>query len=142
MLPANFRKVVSDSSDGRYLFLSVHPKLPCLTGFGESRIAELRAKIDLEEERALIAGRDYDRDAASINLGSMIESVSFDASGRFIFPAHLRDMAEIGAQAVFFGSLDEITIWNPDVLMAQDAKTYAGQMMLVQKYRAELEQKK
>ncbi len=136
VLPAGFRKTITDSSGGRYLFLSQHPSKPCLTAFGESYIGFMEAEIDKAEERAIARGQEYDRDAAEINMGSMIEEVSFDASGRFTFPPLLRKLANIDDQAVFLGSMKTITIWNPEIFLQQDEKTYAGPMMNVREFLA------
>ncbi len=142
MLPAGFRKTVADSSDGRYLFLSAHPVLPCLTAFGESHVDFMEEQIDKAEAKAIARGQDYDRDAAEINMGSMIEEVSFDSSGRFSFPPLLRKLAGIDDKAVFLGSMRVITIWNPDTFLAQDEKVYHKPMLSVREFLSEQEKKK
>ena len=137
MLPAGFRKTVTESSDGRTLFLSTHPNLPCLTAFGESHIDYLEEQIDKAENKAIAQGREYDRDAAEINMGAMIEDASFDASGRFTFPASLRKIAGIDDKAVFLGSMRVITIWNPETFLKQDEAVYADPQMLVRDFLAD-----
>ncbi len=45
--------------------------------------------------------------------------VSFDSVGRLVLPEMLRDFAEIGGFALFWGNIDFFEIWNP--LKALDA---------------------
>ncbi len=136
VLPAGFRKTVTESSEGRTLFFSTHPNLPCLTAYGESHIDYLEEQIDKAEAKAIAQGREYDRDAAEINMGSMIEDVTFDASGRFTFPPALRRIAGIDDKVVFLGSMRVITVWDPETFLRQDETVYGDPQMLVREFLA------
>ncbi len=39
--------------------------------------------------------------------------VEYDAQGRFVLPAYLREAAGLGGEAVIVGSLDHAEIWSP-----------------------------
>ena len=40
--------------------------------------------------------------------------VEYDAQGRFVLPAYLREAAGLGGEAVIVGSLDHAEIWAPE----------------------------
>jgi MraZ protein len=116
VLPPAFRKVVRDSSfDQRVLCLAKHERWDCLTGFGLSRMDDLEAQLDREEDRALAAGKPFDRDTRSAQLYGFLE-IPFDDSGRFIMPEHLIELARIEGELFFQGGGNFFTLWNPDRL--------------------------
>jgi MraZ protein len=117
VLPAAFRKAVRESSgDNRILCLAAHDRFDCLIGFGLSRVAQLHAQLDREEERAIRLGlHDFDRDVRAQQLFGF-EQLPFDDSGRFVMPEHLRDLGKIGDGLYFQGAGDFFFIWNPDEL--------------------------
>ncbi|WP_169829131.1 division/cell wall cluster transcriptional repressor MraZ [Tsuneonella mangrovi] len=113
VLPPLFRNAVKASSDGKILCLDKHARFNCLTGFGLSRMPELFAQIDREEDRF---GLDYDRDTRESQLFGFAR-VPFDDSGRFVMPDYLRSLANIGDSLFFQGGGRQFTIWNPEELM-------------------------
>ncbi len=115
VLPPLFRKAVKESSQGRVLCLAKHERWNCLIGFGQSRKQELDDQLDREEERAIRRDMDFDRDMRAMQLFGFSE-VSFDDSGRFIMPEHLRGLARIESGLYFQGAGRFFTIWNPDEL--------------------------
>ena len=115
VLPPAFRKAVTESSDGRILCIASHERWKCLTGFGLSRKQALYDEIDREEERALRLSRDFDREMRQHQLFGFTE-VPFDASGRFILPEHLVDLAGLTDGVYFQGAGTFFTLWNPDEL--------------------------
>lgn len=118
VLPPAFRKAVKESSGGsRTLCLTVHDKFDCLIGFGLSRIDQLHAKLDREEDAAIRRNDDsFDRDVRAAQLFGF-EQLSFDDSGRFIMPEHLRDLGKILDGAYFHAAGDFFFVWAPDQLM-------------------------
>ncbi|WP_066773862.1 division/cell wall cluster transcriptional repressor MraZ [Croceicoccus mobilis] len=116
VLPPSFRKVIRESSDDqRTLCLSKHERFDCLTGFGLSRLPQLDAQLDREEDRAYQAGRDFDRDTRSAQLFGFAE-VPFDDSGRFIMPDYIVELGHVGEQLYFHGGGQFFTVWNPEKL--------------------------
>lgn len=113
VLPPLFRAAVKQSSDGKILCLDKHPTLTCLVGFGLSRMDELEDQLTREEDRG---GPDFDRDTRAQQLFGFVQ-ISFDDSGRFIMPDHLRSLARIEDAVFFQGAGRSFTLWNPAELM-------------------------
>ncbi len=113
VLPPLFRSAVKESSDGRVLCLDKHATFTCLVGFGLSRMTELDAQLDREEDRS---GVDFDRDTRAAQLFGFAR-VPFDDSGRFVLPDHLRTLGNIDGSMFFQGGGRSFTIWNPAELM-------------------------
>lgn len=117
VLPPDFRKAVKESSGGnRILCLGAHGKFDCLIGFGLSRIDQLNAQLDREEDRA-IARKDYDfdRDVRAAQLFGFSQ-LPFDDSGRFVMPEHLRELGKVGDGLYFQAAGDFFFVWAPDEL--------------------------
>jgi MraZ protein len=126
VLPAAFRKTVTESSEGKGLLLvSKHDKWDCLIGYGLSRREGLMAQIDREEEMAARASQPFDRDMRYFQLFDCAE-ISFDGSGRFIIPAHLRALGGIGDAIYYQGAGPFFTLWSPEVLARQDGPQWAS----------------
>ena len=115
VLPPQFRKTVKESSSGAALCLTKHDRWPCLTGFGRSRAEEFDAQLDREEELAVKAGKDFDRDLREFQLRGFAE-IPFDDSGRFVLPPHLAELCAIDEQIYFHGSGSFIALFAPDAL--------------------------
>jgi len=113
VLPPLFRKAVKASSGGNVLCLDKHAQFTCLTGFGTSRMGELEAQLDREEDKAT---GEFDRDTRAQQLFGFAQ-VSFDDSGRFMLPDHLRQLGNIGDALFFQGGGRQFTVWNPAELM-------------------------
>ncbi|MBA4087781.1 MAG: division/cell wall cluster transcriptional repressor MraZ [Novosphingobium sp.] len=119
VLPADFRSdIYAASANQRILCLDKHPRLPCLTGFGLSRLDELAAEIDREEEKRLRLNQDFDRDMAEAQAYGFTR-VSFDESGRFVLPEYLSELGQVEDGLYFHGGGRQITIWNPQILFEQ-----------------------
>lgn len=113
VLPPQFRKTLRESNGGKNSMLLVkHDRWECLVGFGASRIAELSAQLDREEELAAKAGREFDKEKRSLDLYTF-EEVPFDGSGRFVLPDNLAAMAAIENQVFFQGGGTFFTVWSP-----------------------------
>lgn len=115
VLPTQFRSTVKDSSGGLVLCLAKHERWMCLTGFGLSRVDEFEAQIAREEQLAMQAGKEFDRDLRSMQLYGFFE-VPFDGSGRFVLPDHVATIANIDKQLYFQGAGAFFTVWSPDEL--------------------------
>ena len=141
VLPPAFRNAIKDSSDGtKTLCLAAHDKFDCLIGFSVSRIPELRAKLDKEEQRAIdMKDYDWDRDVRAQQLFGF-EQIPFDDSGRFNMPDHLRDLGNVGDGLYFHGAGDFFFIWNPEELDRMD-RNFRGAQATCRKLKAEAEVK-
>ena len=136
VLPPLFRNAVKDASDGRVLCLDKHPKFACLVGFGLSRMDELEAQLDREEDRS---GPEFDRDTRAAQLFGFAR-VPFDDSGRFVLPDHLRMLGGIDDALFFQGGGRSFTIWNPAELMKMSDDWAAAKAACVQ-FQAEAKSK-
>lgn len=114
VLPPQFRKTLkaSNGDEKGSMLLVKHDRWECLVGFGASRIAELAAQLDREEELAARAGREFDKEKRSLDLYTF-EEVPFDGSGRFVLPENLSAMASIDDQIFFQGGGAFFTAWSP-----------------------------
>ncbi|MBV7259314.1 division/cell wall cluster transcriptional repressor MraZ [Erythrobacter crassostreae] len=141
VLPPAFRKAVKESGEGaKTLCLAVHDRFDCLIGFGLSRIPELHAKLDKEEERAIqMKDFDWGRDVRAQQLFGF-EQLPFDDSGRFVMPDHLRDLGNVGDGLYFHGAGDFFFIWNPEELARMD-RSFRGAQVTCKKLMAEAEAK-
>ncbi len=126
VLPAPFRKAVTESSAGKnLLYVSKHPVWDCLVGYGESRRDGLMAEIDRDHEMATRAGQPFDRDMRYFQLFDCAE-VGFDNSGRFVIPAHLKALVGIGEHIFLQGSGPFFTMWAPDVVEKLEGPQWAS----------------
>lgn len=128
VLPAPFRKVLKEANQDynggkATMLLLMHDRWECLVGFGGARIAELSRQLDREEEMAIRAGREFDKEKRSIDLHGF-EEVPFDGSGRFVLPESLAALANIEDRIFFQGGGDFFTVWSPVELdrMGEDWK--------------------
>lgn len=116
VLPANFRKLVTESSDNHnLLYASLHPVHNCLVGFGASYIQRQAAMVDARAEKAFAEGLEFNADVANAMFGDATE-IGYDNSGRCIIPAHLRNIVGITDKIYFHGFRDTFLMWAPDAL--------------------------
>ncbi len=116
VLPAKFRNTVRESSNGQpVLVLVKHHRWTCLMGFGLSRVDEFPQVLEQERDRALQAGEAFDYDARLMELWGVVE-VPFDGSGRFVMPAEMGTVANIGKEIYFHGAGEYFTLWSPEEL--------------------------
>ena len=133
VLPAKLRNRILERNPDRVVCIGTHEKWPCLIAFGLDYTASFDTILEREEARF---GADFDRDARSFQLWDF-EEVPFDASGRFVLPPTYAQVGNIGEALYFQGAGDFITLWNPEVLLAQDAPFFRSPQA---KCRAEMEQ--
>jgi len=118
VLPPAFRKAVKESSGGsRTLCLAAHGRYDCLIGYGTSRLPELQAQLEREEERAIrIGDTKFDRDARAGQLFTY-ETLPFDESGRVVMPEHLRELGKVEDGLFFQAAGDFFLVWAPEELL-------------------------
>jgi len=115
VLPAGFRSTLKESSGGMTVCLGRDAKHNCLIGFGLSRKVEMRQQYDLEAQRAMEHGLDFD----AVERGTALfgfSDITFDDSGRFTLPREIAISANIQEELFFMGGGVFFTAWNPDEL--------------------------
>lgn len=117
-MPAQIRSSVEQSSRTNTLFLSLHPTLPCLIGYGVAERERAREDLEFQWRSAVERGEHFDRDAAGAVAASEM-TVNFESNGRFVMPPMLRAMAGLDDRALFYGSTWYFCIWNPEMLVAE-----------------------
>lgn len=118
-MPAQLRSAVERSNDGlNTLYLSLHPELPCLIGYGVTEQREARSDRQFQRNCAIERGESFDLDAVGSIAASEL-SVNFEANGRFVMPPMLRGLGELEDKALFYGSTWYFCIWNPTLLLEQ-----------------------
>lgn len=116
VLPASFRKLVTESSENQNLLLvTLHPVYNCLQGYGTSYRDRQARLIEERAQSAFLAGEEFNADSVNAAFGDAVE-VAYDNSGRLIIPAHLRDIAGITDAIYFHGFRDTFLMWAPEVL--------------------------
>ena len=125
VLPPEMRKTVHESSAGNTLCLLKHDRWRCLTGFGLSRRDSFEAQLDREEELAIRAGKDFDRELRGLNLNGFVK-VPYDESGRFVLPAYLADLVKIEDQLYFQGAGQFFVMWSPAELEKMVGEGWEG----------------
>ncbi|MDH5525935.1 MAG: division/cell wall cluster transcriptional repressor MraZ [Nitrospirota bacterium] len=102
-IPAKFREVVGQ---GARLVVTRKVLDPCLEVYSEERwkafMDQLQALSQVKPE-----ARQYRR-----LIYSGAEVCSLDRQGRILIPAHLRDYAALGREAVLVGNGDTFEIWD------------------------------
>lgn len=125
VLPASFRKLVTESSRGEnVLHVTRHENLDCLIGFGKSHYDNLASQIDQDYRDALQSGQPFDRTARNLIFGNIVD-IAYDNSGRLIIPAYLRDIVEIDEHVYFHASREIFMMWAPHLLQQQDGPQWA-----------------
>lgn len=129
VLPSAFRKAVKESSGGsRTLCLAAHGRYDCLIGYGTSRLAQLDALLDREEERAIrLNDATFDRDARAGQLWTY-EALPFDESGRFVMPEHLRELGKVEDGLFFQAAGQFFLVWAPDELFRMGPEFKSAQI--------------
>jgi len=103
VLPAKFRKVVEESSGARRLFVSRISQFDCLVGYGISRQLEIDAEPARKQLKLEGVDPDFDMELEEMDGSGTVHEMSFDASGRFVFPRTARLLAEIEEDAMLIG---------------------------------------
>ncbi len=112
-IPADYRAVLARRSKDEAILISLHERADCLVAYGVEQGVRDFAKLEERYGATVSAERDQ---AARLALGSATRA-SYDANGRIVLPADLRDLAGIDDSAFFIGIGDRFEIWNPQTLL-------------------------
>lgn len=125
-IAASLRNAIPGDPKNRQIFVATHPDAPCLVVSGDDRLGRIAADIDRDEEIALRRTLPFNRAAERRRRYGAGETVSCDASGRFILPPTLHDLGEFGdeTQLFLFGVGEFIELWPLDRLLAQAGDDY------------------
>ncbi len=140
-IPAELRSTVENSSNGNVVCLARHPTLPCLMGFGTSERDGLVKDLDLQWRFAQQRGAVFDREAAGGLMAASLMETGFESSGRFVMPPMLRHFGKLDGQAFFHGNVTNFYIWNPAILLGQEAG-FEMQKEIAEYFLAEAERKR
>jgi MraZ protein len=116
-IPADLRGQLETNSAEKRVFVDLHEDESCLIGFDRGWVNLLRDQINADHSFEREKDRDFDMSMARRAALVSAEPASFDASGRFILPAFLKDISGLGDWAFFAGALDYFEIWNPAKLL-------------------------
>jgi len=120
-LPVDLRRrVKAGSDDQNLLFINMTPDLPCLTGFGEDHVAEMRAEIEAEVAAARALGQSIDRHRRARDMAAGIARITFDDGGRFSIPEEIAEMMGIDDCLFFVGAFWTFEIWSPQRFLESD----------------------
>ncbi|OYY72914.1 division/cell wall cluster transcriptional repressor MraZ [Sphingomonas sp. 28-63-12] len=110
-----------DPKDIAQIVIGVHEGDQCLVGYD---VAQGAARFAALEARALAhAGPDGAPNDEILRRGMAVDTLPFDASGRFIMPSFPRKRVKIGKYAFFYGLGNHFEIWDPASLLASPRAT-------------------
>lgn len=120
-IPATLRATLLANAGGPdarsgTIIVGAHQQSKCAVAFDPAHLDRLAEDLDRREREHTAEDGEFDYNIKRKG-GLGAESTPFDASGRFIMPGFPRFHAEIGGHAFFWGSLDLIEIWNPQLLL-------------------------
>ena len=105
--PATFRKLLAEDEVEFILRRDVYQ--PCLVVYPmavwENEVETLRKRLNLWNPQQAMVFRQFMADA---------ESISLDASGRFLLPKRMLQIANIASEVVFVGVDDRIEVWSKE----------------------------
>lgn len=116
-IPNQLRALIAAYGGGAQIGLAPSPERDCLSAFDLGYIEQLPAL--LERAYAERGDPDVTRELLASQLYSNIETLPFDASGRFILSPLMRALGELDGLAFFHGSGGVIDIWNPEKALAE-----------------------
>lgn len=91
---------------------------PCLIAYDQAYPDELIAELDARAQAATEPGQPVSRDPFRIGHG-IVDTVSFDASGRFVLPSYPKKYAKLDKLALFLAVGPYFEIWDPATLLAE-----------------------
>ncbi|MET0364250.1 MAG: division/cell wall cluster transcriptional repressor MraZ [Sphingobium sp.] len=128
-LPVDLRRrVKAGSGDHNTLFINMTPDLPCLTGFGEDYLSDMKAEIEAEVIAARARGEALDRHRRAVDMVAGVERVTFDDGGRFGLPDEIRELMEIDDCLWFVGAIWTFEIWSPSRYLASGFGTQLARL--------------
>lgn len=119
-IPAQLRKkLVLNNGGGSDIGLTLSRNETCLSCFDVPYVNGLRDALEQEYLERKPNEPNLTRDYLRREAGA-IEFQPFDASGRFVLSSSIRGLIELEDLAFFFGAMDIMEIWRPDVALASD----------------------
>jgi MraZ protein len=113
-LPVDLRRrVKAGSGDHNVLYINMTPDLPCLTGFGEDYLTDMKQQIEDEVAAARAHGQSVDRHRRAVDMVAGVERVTFDDGGRFSLPDEVMELMGIDDCLYFVGAIWTFEIWSP-----------------------------
>ena len=91
---------------------------PCLIAYDQAYPEEMIAELNARAQAATTPGDPISRDPFRIGHG-IVDTVSFDASGRFVLPSYPKKYARIDNLALFISVGPYFEIWDPETLLAE-----------------------
>ncbi len=108
----------TDPKEAMQVVVGLHESERCLIAFDEAY--SLARFTELEARAIAQAGPDGAPRHDIIRAGMAVETLPFDASGRFILPGFPRKRARISRYAFFMGMGRHFEIWDPATMMESD----------------------
>lgn len=112
-IPADYRAVLARRSKDEAVLISLHERADCLVACDVDQGTREFAKLN--ERYGTVETAESDQ-AARLALGSATRA-AYDANGRIVLPADLRDLSGITDSAFFLAMGDKFEIWNPHTLV-------------------------
>jgi MraZ protein len=125
-IAASLRNSIPGDPKSRQIYIATHSDSPCLVISGVDRLERIASEIDRDEEIALRRDRPFNRSAERRRRYGAGETVTCDASGRFILPPNLHELAEFGGdnELFLFGVGDFVEFWSLKCLFALEGEEY------------------
>lgn len=117
-VPSALRETIEARSQVKALVLGPADHAPCLVGYDITHYERLQA--GLAEQFAGDFGPA--RSVKARTLFGLAEQLKYDDTGRIVLTPTLRDMGEIGGEALFLGAGDYFELWAPELLLAQEGQ--------------------
>lgn len=113
-VPAGFRAVIDRDAGGGLAVAEPYEDLPCIEGFGLSRVAEMADQLES------MSPTDALRDAWAVTFLAGVTPLGFDQQGRIVLPSPLLERAGLapGRQVLFAGLGRKFQIWAPEAFEA------------------------
>lgn len=116
-IPNQLRALIASYGGGAQIGLAPSGERDCLSAFDLGYIEQIPAL--LERAYAERADPAITRELLASQLYAGIETLPFDASGRFVISPLMRALGELDGLAFFHGSGSVIDIWSPDKALAE-----------------------
>lgn len=115
-VPAPLRETIEARSQTKALVLAPAEHAPCLIGYDLTFFERMEQR--LAEQFAGDFGPGRSNKART--LFGLSERLKYDDTGRIVLTPTLRDMGELGGQAIFLGAGDYFELWAPELLLEQE----------------------
>lgn len=125
-IAAALRNSLPGDVKSRQIYVARHPDSPCLVISGDDRRERIAAEIDHDEEVAVRRNLPFNRAAERRRRYGAGETISCDASGRFVLPPLLQEIGEFGGETTLFlyGVGEFIELWPLARLLALEGDEY------------------